>query len=83
MSDRDGDGVRDPLDNCPDKANASQTDADHDGKGAACDTKEVPATQDDCTKDRWRTYDGTSRFRNQGECVAFVKRPPPKAPPKR
>jgi thrombospondin type 3 repeat protein len=83
VSDVDGDGYRDQFDNCPTVPNPSQTDADHDGKGAACDTKEVPTTQDDCAKDRWRAFNGTSRFRNQGECVAFVKKPPPKPAAKR
>lgn len=35
--DRDGDEVVDPLDNCPDMANASQDDADADGVGDPCD----------------------------------------------
>jgi immune inhibitor InhA-like protein/thrombospondin type 3 repeat protein len=36
--DRDGDGVVDAVDNCPDVPNADQADADHDGVGDACDT---------------------------------------------
>jgi hypothetical protein len=36
-ADRDGDGVQDPVDNCPDTPNPSQTDTDGDGKGDACD----------------------------------------------
>jgi hypothetical protein len=35
--DRDGDGVSDSLDNCPDLANPSQHDEDRDGFGDACD----------------------------------------------
>jgi Tol biopolymer transport system component len=35
--DRDGDGVEDSLDNCPDQANADQQDSDGDGTGDACD----------------------------------------------
>lgn len=35
--DIDGDGVANEDDNCPKDANADQTDADGDGKGAACD----------------------------------------------
>ena len=37
VGDSDGDGVRDPLDNCPTVANASQADADGDGIGDVCD----------------------------------------------
>ena len=35
--DPDGDGVLDPDDNCPNTANADQTDADGDGYGDECD----------------------------------------------
>lgn len=35
--DMDGDGVPNGTDNCPEDANPDQTDADGDGKGAACD----------------------------------------------
>jgi hypothetical protein len=36
--DRDGDGVNDAADNCRNKANADQSDIDHDGKGDVCDS---------------------------------------------
>jgi hypothetical protein len=36
-SDTDGDGVSDPVDNCPQIANADQADADGDGMGDVCD----------------------------------------------
>jgi hypothetical protein len=35
--DADADGIEDSLDNCPNDANASQTDWDADGEGDACD----------------------------------------------
>lgn len=35
--DMDGDGVPNGIDNCPEDPNPDQTDADADGKGAACD----------------------------------------------
>ena len=37
LPDRDGDGVPDDLDNCPDDANPSQADTDEDGVADACD----------------------------------------------
>ena len=37
MPDSDGDGVANPVDNCPDVVNPDQLDADFDGIGAACD----------------------------------------------
>ena len=37
LSDRDGDGVFDGDDNCPDTPNADQADADGDGVGDVCD----------------------------------------------
>lgn len=72
-ADDDNDGVNDDApDNCQFVANPDQTDADHDGKGAACDTQELPLTKDDCKKGGWRNFDGTSTFKNQGDCVSFV-----------
>jgi hypothetical protein len=35
--DSDGDGIRDPYDNCPTPANTAQQDRDGDGTGDACD----------------------------------------------
>ncbi|MBA2336144.1 MAG: thrombospondin type 3 repeat-containing protein [Blastocatellia bacterium] len=37
VSDSDGDGVPDTIDNCPSTANADQLDTDSDGQGNACD----------------------------------------------
>ncbi len=50
--DRDGDGVPDGVDNCPDVANADQTDTNEDGVGDACepdrDGDGVPDVNDNC-----------------------------------
>lgn len=35
--DKDGDGIPDSIDNCPDISNPDQYDADNDGKGDVCD----------------------------------------------
>jgi hypothetical protein len=35
--DADGDGLADPIDNCPDRANGDQVDTDEDSIGDACD----------------------------------------------
>ena len=37
IADKDGDGVSDETDNCPDFANTDQKDSDGDGIGDACD----------------------------------------------
>jgi len=54
---------------------------DGDGIGTACDSVELPTSQEQCKDGGWTLfYDGTSRFNNQGECVSFVatggKNPP-------
>ena len=45
--DRDGDGVNDGSDNCPDTANPGQEDADADGYGDVCDINVPPIAIDD------------------------------------
>jgi len=38
LPDTDGDGVKDPFDNCVDVANSNQTDSDNNGIGDECDS---------------------------------------------
>ena len=70
--DADDDSVEDAVDNCPLVANADQLDADGDGKGAACDTQELPLTRDDCMDEGWQRFDGSATFRHLGDCMRFV-----------
>ncbi len=49
--DRDGDGVPDSVDNCPDKANPDQHDEDGDGLGDVCDPCPPSSTNTDSDHD--------------------------------
>jgi hypothetical protein len=52
LTDTDGDGIADSVDNCPSTANADQADIDEDGTGDACDaTDDRPDTDGDGVKD--------------------------------
>ncbi len=51
LQDGDRDGVGDQLDNCPDVANADQTDTDGDGVGDACDNCPDTANADQADAD--------------------------------
>ncbi|MEE2644916.1 MAG: thrombospondin type 3 repeat-containing protein [Myxococcota bacterium] len=50
-ADRDGDGVPDELDNCPDQSNQTQLDSDEDGIGDACDAPPPPPVELDRDRD--------------------------------
>jgi len=49
--DRDGDGVLDDLDNCPDDPNDAQADTDADGVGDVCDNCPADANPDQLDSD--------------------------------
>ena len=57
--DSDGDGIEDSQDNCPNNANANQSDIDNDGIGDACDSQDnrdsdgdgVQNYEDDCSNE--------------------------------
>ncbi len=58
--DLDNDGVRDPIDNCPTMANATQADADGDGVGDGCPVDSTPKPPARLTLGQLQfTYDGT------------------------
>lgn len=44
--DRDGDGVLNEVDNCPDHTNPDQSDTDGDGRGDVCDARPPPTGQE-------------------------------------
>ncbi len=51
VGDRDGDGIVDRLDNCPDDPNLEQADEDVDGKGDVCDPCPPFAGDEDTDQD--------------------------------
>lgn len=66
LVDADGDGIRDPFDNCPDVPNPDQTDTNGDGVGDAC-SEAPPSRGGDCSAcDPCRTDADCS----EGSCLA-------------
>lgn len=55
--DCDGDGILNPLDNCPNSANTSQSDSDADGVGDGCDNCPIVANADQSDVDSDRRGD--------------------------
>jgi len=49
ITDTDGDGVSDSVDNCPDEYNPKQTDTDGNGEGDACGTDEYTKFKQEAT----------------------------------
>jgi hypothetical protein len=70
--DRDGDGIRDVLDNCPGASNAQQANADADPAGNACDCAPLDPSvypgappvcdgkSNDCSAPHWPALAGTN-----------------------
>jgi hypothetical protein len=74
--DRDGDGVRDDCDNCPDDYNADQDDSDSDGVGDACDNCPGDYNADQADSDHDGTGDACECEEQRsvgGFCVKAVK----------
>lgn len=69
--DFDLDGLKDEVDNCPDNANASQTDTDADLMGDACDPDDDNDTVLDTT-DNCRTVDNLDQANNEGDALGDV-----------
>jgi hypothetical protein len=89
--DSDNDTVIDDDDNCPANANSDQVDTDGDGQGNACDSDDDgdgvnddeddspliagPVTKDECKNGGWALFTNP-KFKNQGQCVAYVNAQP-------
>jgi len=66
--DTDGDGIPDPIDNCPQQPNPTQTDANQDGIGDDCDCSTPPKPDGaSCYDGELCTHDDTCQ---SGVCVS-------------
>jgi CSLREA domain-containing protein len=75
VPDADADGIPNVDDNCPFTFNPDQADFDLDGVGDTCDAQTgPPQNKEQCKNDNWSRFDFPRMFRNQGDCIQYVKR---------
>ena len=77
FADGDADGIGDPADNCPTRANAGQADADGDGRGDVCDGFTVAIGPAAVPAGGRATLTATITNRSTTEALATARLEPP------